>query len=318
MKRLLIIAAAVIASVLAFEGSNPALAKPDYTQRETVTFTNRTATQATDFHVKFWQKEDNIDVVRWDVQLTSSPGSCIGVRGTQPEPYHSDSGGDNGKHAVDVTCTGLTIAPDASLTLRFEWTLTSFNTKRTYEPTWTYASVPETIAAPNTGWTIGDPKEKPGDPGKFNHKFELCNDDPTQAITVPELKLGSAIPPLLTFAQLGSFTSWDSTDNPGNLTPGQCYSRDVVTVGRLSGGNIVASYKLEDASHNIIMQDLLTHEVPGPVGGIAEAPDVDASALGATDSGGSSSATYAVIAVVAVGLIVLGTGGWYARRRWLS
>jgi len=55
-----------------------------------------------------------------------------------------------------------------------------------------------------------------------------------------------------------------------------------------------------------------------PVGGIADAPDVDAAALGATDSGGSSGTTNAVIAVAAVGLIVLGTGGWYARRRWLS
>ena len=54
------------------------------------------------------------------------------------------------------------------------------------------------------------------------------------------------------------------------------------------------------------------------VGGIAEAPDGDAAALGATDSGGSSGTTNAAIAVVAVGLIVLGTGGWYARRRWLS
>ena len=55
-----------------------------------------------------------------------------------------------------------------------------------------------------------------------------------------------------------------------------------------------------------------------PVGGIAEVAGAEAAALGATESGGSSGTTYAVIAVVAVGLIVLGTGGWYARRRWLS
>ena len=55
-----------------------------------------------------------------------------------------------------------------------------------------------------------------------------------------------------------------------------------------------------------------------PVGGIAETSDVDAAALGATDSGGSSGTTNAVIGGIAVGLIVLGTGGWYARRRWLS
>jgi hypothetical protein len=53
------------------------------------------------------------------------------------------------------------------------------------------------------------------------------------------------------------------------------------------------------------------------VGGIAEAPDVNASAPESTASGGSSGTTYAVIAVVA-GVALLGAGGWYARRRWLS
>jgi len=52
------------------------------------------------------------------------------------------------------------------------------------------------------------------------------------------------------------------------------------------------------------------------VGGIAEAPDADASALGATAPGGSSSRPYAVIAGIAAGVALLGAGGWYARRRW--
>ena len=54
------------------------------------------------------------------------------------------------------------------------------------------------------------------------------------------------------------------------------------------------------------------------IGGIAEDPGADASALEATTSGGSSGTTYAVIASIAAGLVVLGAGGWYARRRWLS
>ena len=53
-----------------------------------------------------------------------------------------------------------------------------------------------------------------------------------------------------------------------------------------------------------------------PVGGIAEAPDVDASPLEGTASGGSSSAPYAAIAgAAAAGVVVLGAGGWYLRRR---
>jgi len=47
------------------------------------------------------------------------------------------------------------------------------------------------------------------------------------------------------------------------------------------------------------------------VGGVAEVPDT-------LESSGSSSRTLAAIAT-AIGLfaVVLATGGWYARRRWL-
>ena len=55
-----------------------------------------------------------------------------------------------------------------------------------------------------------------------------------------------------------------------------------------------------------------------PVGGVAEAPDVDTISLGAKASGGSSTTTYAVIAGIAAGAVLLGAGGWYARRCWLS
>jgi len=59
-------------------------------------------------------------------------------------------------------------------------------------------------------------------------------------------------------------------------------------------------------------------EYPGLIGGIAEVSDAEASALGATASGGSSGTTYAVIAGIVAGALMLGAGGWYARRRWLS
>jgi len=55
------------------------------------------------------------------------------------------------------------------------------------------------------------------------------------------------------------------------------------------------------------------------VGGIQNLPDIAESAAAAESSGGSSSLPYAAIAGAAVGLVVvLGAGGWYARRRWLS
>lgn len=69
--------------------------------------------------------------------------------------------------------------------------------------------------------------------------------------------------------------------------------------------------------NNVACAPLIVN-VTVPVGGVAEAADAGASALGATASGGSSNTTYAVIAGIAAGVVLLGAGGWYARRRWLS
>jgi len=48
------------------------------------------------------------------------------------------------------------------------------------------------------------------------------------------------------------------------------------------------------------------------VGGIAEAPNIEAGAA----VGNSPSLLYAALAAAAVGVVVLAAGGWYARRRW--
>jgi hypothetical protein len=62
---------------------------------------------------------------------------------------------------------------------------------------------------------------------------------------------------------------------------------------------------------------VLTTVIPA-VGGTQGLPDTAESAAAAESSGGSS-LPYAAIAGAAVGLVVvLGAGGWYARRRWLS
>lgn len=49
------------------------------------------------------------------------------------------------------------------------------------------------------------------------------------------------------------------------------------------------------------------------VGGIAEAPDLDASPL---DTAGSSSPPYVALAGAGAAIVVIGAGGWYARRRY--
>jgi hypothetical protein len=53
-------------------------------------------------------------------------------------------------------------------------------------------------------------------------------------------------------------------------------------------------------------------KITGSVGGVQALPDV----AGNADSGGSSFPY--PIAGAAMGLVVIGAGGWYARRRWLS
>jgi hypothetical protein len=61
----------------------------------------------------------------------------------------------------------------------------------------------------------------------------------------------------------------------------------------------------------------LTVNVSKGVGGTQGLPDTAESAAAAESSGGSS-LPYVAVAGAAIGLVVLGAGGWYARRRWLS
>ena len=69
---------------------------------------------------------------------------------------------------------------------------------------------------------------------------------------------------------------------------------------------------LDDVAGKPDIDIVLTQSRPG-VGGMQDLPDV----AGNTDSGGSS-LPYAAVAGAAMGLVVIGAGGWYARRRWLS
>jgi hypothetical protein len=59
-------------------------------------------------------------------------------------------------------------------------------------------------------------------------------------------------------------------------------------------------------------------ELVPPTGGLAEAPDADASSLDETASSGPSTSTYAAIGGAVVGAMLLGATAWYARRRWSS
>jgi len=63
---------------------------------------------ANDLHFKVWQKEDDINVNGWRVEVSGFAESSSD-RGEQPEPAHSRTdrspNPDNGQHAVDVDAT---------------------------------------------------------------------------------------------------------------------------------------------------------------------------------------------------------------------
>jgi hypothetical protein len=298
----LLAAAALL--MLAFQNPHPALAGEPVTVKERLDFTNKEAFTATDFHVKIWQKEDNIHIVDFDVDDPEGGGTCSGVAGNRPNMVS-----DTGTHAVDVTCQGINVAPDGHLKFWFTWRLTAHNTKRLWEPTWTQNGG-DAKATPSHGIEVGDPAADPSQPRTFHHSFQFCNDDATDSLTVGTLKLGSAPPPLFSFAELEAFSNWDITVGPFTLNAGQCHNEDVITLTPRAGGNIVASYTLTDGG-DVTLDDRFLHEIPQPlaVGGISELPDVS----------GSSGINYyiALAGAAAAAALAITAGGWYARRRWL-
>jgi dienelactone hydrolase len=62
--------------------------------------------------------------------------------------------------------------------------------------------------------------------------------------------------------------------------------------------------------------DYIPNAEGNPVGGIAEAPDEEGSALDVPESAHGSSVPYAAIAGIAVGGAIAAAGAWYGRRRW--
>ena len=103
---------------------------------------------STGLRLKAWQKEDNIDILTWDVTVTGATvASMTTTRGDQPEPSHSrrettdGSGGDadNGRHAVDIeihfTPPGVPRCNEISVDIVF--CLTDWDTIRLSDVEWT-------------------------------------------------------------------------------------------------------------------------------------------------------------------------------------
>jgi len=230
---------------------------------------------ATDLHIKLWQKEDNIQVNGWDVEISSFTGSSS-QRGNQPEPAHStleNLGGlprtndpDNGQHAVDVTASGANIPKCTWVTVKATFWLTNWNTKR-MEASWTKEAEPEKKAVPKHGWGLDWPKPDPQNPGQYLHLFSITNDDTTDYLNVTGLAFTATMNWYENLTQI----IFPSPYPDFALAPGQSWSTNINTVGPLYGGHIYFKYSLQGSA--IYSEDWVDHPVTEPpavndVGGI--------------------------------------------------
>jgi len=208
-------------------------------------------TLATDLHFKLWQKEDNINVNGWEVNI-SGFASSSSQRGDQPEPYHSD--GDNGQHAVDVNASGGAGIPNCNwVTVKATFWLTSWNTKRLADVKWTDDGAEEK-AMPDHGWSIDYPKSVPCTE-QFLHMFTITNDDTTDELNVTGLAF------LATMTWFDDITQIEFSGSYPNFTlaPGQNWSTNITTTGPLYEGHIYFKYSLNGSG--IYSKDWVDHPV---------------------------------------------------------
>lgn len=164
-------------------------ANADVRVRKNRNFRNKTGDDKTDFHFTLWQKEDNIDMIDWEVDVELTNGGSFGAAGTlecmetdQPEPAHSrlqnlgrprTNNPDNGRHAIRCWIEDATLPPNARVKVKAKFMLTKWNTMRFHNTNWTGSDpVP---AGPNDAFEITDPIDNGN--GTFRHVLTVFNDD---------------------------------------------------------------------------------------------------------------------------------------------
>lgn len=172
---------------------------------------NRTGGDVTDFHIKFWQKEDDIkicEVVTLKVYTRptrSGPrtavNNCAQSPGYQPDrnvpgignPHQNiqtlrgpAASADDQTHAIDVSCAFDPLKPGEWIEIDFQWKLSEFNTKNKEKIVWTTDGQLATPApAPGTPTAApGTPTAAPGPPpaGEAqalpDHGWEVSDPEP--------------------------------------------------------------------------------------------------------------------------------------------
>lgn len=224
---------------------------------------------ATDLRFRVWQKEDNIDIIAWDIDVGEfSTGEAY--RTQQPEPAHSQAvpsgqDPDNGKHAIFVTakffglshqdpddylrCTpGVYKGTVVRIIIRL-W-LTSYNTIRIADATWSTcfppgASAPANI--PDHGWSIGYPVPIATLPGQFAHPMSFSNDsnDPIYLSDASYMAMPEAYHDFNNVSFKAATPAGEMQLAGGKATKGvNVLAVDIATKGELLGSFIYHTYKI--------------------------------------------------------------------------
>ncbi|MCP4582878.1 MAG: hypothetical protein GY839_14810 [candidate division Zixibacteria bacterium] len=231
---------------------------------------------ATDLHFKIWQKEDNIEINGWKVEVKVGEAPAFdnvnGHRGEQPEPAHSDVnniGGtaptdnpDNGKHAVDVDCNGGTIPFCTWVEIDATIWLTSWNTKRLADIEWTNTAL-QNIAVPAHGWTIGFPIDIGG--GAYEHTFTFTNDSDELLVLSGVGILDEAA----YYPNLDDIVDQIPLSIPGDtiLAAGEEITLTIDTQGDFLAGHIYGTYTIGIPELPANFTDILDHIVVDTTGG---------------------------------------------------
>jgi hypothetical protein len=200
---------------------------------------------ATDFHFKLWQKEDNIDVKGWRVCI-SGFNNATSQRGNQPEPAHKrldnlprlpkTSDSDNGQHAVDVAATG-NVPHCTWVKISACFWMTDWNTKRLSNENWTKGTKDEARAGPAHGWTVDWPLDLGGN--QYRHRVTITNDDATDPFILKEVKF---YPTMDFIDDLEAISFPIVLPDEVTLSPGESWTYDLVTTGSFVDGHIYGTF----------------------------------------------------------------------------
>jgi|GEM_PF-2848756 hypothetical protein len=248
-----------------------------YTAQEVLKIHQNRFAVAHDLHVKFWQKEDNINVLSWNVLGTSGglPMPTSAVRGLQPEPYHSRIDGwnhptsaDNGLHAVDLAWYNLNIPYCRWVDIKFRWKLTEYNTKNK-QIYWSGSD--EIKHAALFGWEVADGV---WDGTQWRYAVTLSNLDDASAsdampLYVSDLKWWSLADGAdLDADVLENWSDWNVLANPNmTLYAGASFSFNIystVELGRILCSMAALVSPGADLETGGLLVDVFDHTVPEP------------------------------------------------------